>query len=380
MYFHLIWIKEKNWEKYDLDILLQWWDEDFIRKFLWYRGVVIVSINQFKEDPKTFWNILISISFDDSKIQIVAQWDDFNERMYFFMFLWLEPLSMNLIENPIPEDQMKELLHSTLVKIQEEDEKVKELKELEELNEQKKYEESWIKDWLRIINSNIVRIEQVLKAWQWIISWTEMKELEDYLNEMKKIRLWTNFNKMAALVLDAHLLLRKTEEEIFNNYDSKKFFIDENSSATNIDVLREYLHSDKVSEKAVFQPAWLTLSENVANALWYKSVFLKLLGNDIASTFKSYSIDETFSLVMNLVEYIVLTIIIVISLIWLFWNVAWMGNFSLYLLPAMWWLWLLIYLFNSLNPKWPITKIVWFAVLALIYWRGLILLLNTFAL
>jgi hypothetical protein len=46
------------------------------------------------------------------------------------------------VNNPIPEDQMKNLIDSTLAKIKEEDEKLKREKELAEMEEQKKYEET----------------------------------------------------------------------------------------------------------------------------------------------------------------------------------------------------------------------------------------------
>jgi hypothetical protein len=50
------------------------------------------------------------------------------------------------VDNPIPDLQMKELIKSTFLKIKEENEKIKQEKEEEVLREQKKYEESNIKD------------------------------------------------------------------------------------------------------------------------------------------------------------------------------------------------------------------------------------------
>jgi len=379
MYFHLIWIKEKNWEKYDLDLLLSWWDEDFIRKFLWIRWVVIVSIGEFKENPNTFWNINISVVFDDTEIQILTQWDNLDERLYFIIFLWLAPVKANYVNNPISEDEVQKLIESNTLKIKEEDEKVKEQKELAELKEQKKYEESWIKDGLNIINANIDRIEQIMKAWEWLLSWSEIKKLDDYLNEMKKIRLWTNFNKMAALVLDAHILVRDAEEKIIEAYNSKNFLIDQNSSITNIDMLSEYFNYNRISEKAVLQPAWLTTKESMSSVMKTNSIFVNLLWRDISYTFKNTSLDELIDITIHLVEYMTLTAIVVVSTLWLFGQLLWYDKFSLYLLPAMWWLWLLLYLYWGLKIKWVFVKFICFVVLAFIYWRWLVLLLNTFA-
>ena len=372
MYFHLIWIKEKNWEKYDLDLLLSWWDEDFIRKFLWIRWVVIVSIGEFKENPNTFWNINISVVFDDTEIQILTQWDNLDERLYFIIFLWLAPVKANYVNNPISEDEVQKLIESNTLKIKEEDEKVKEQKELAELKEQKKYEESWIKDGLNVINANIDRIEQIMKAWEWLLSWSEIKKLDDYLNEMKKIRLWTNFNKMAALVLDAHILVRDAEEKIIEAYNSKNFLIDQNSSITNIDMLSEYFNYNRISEKAVLQPAWLTTKESMSSVMKTNSIFVNLLWRDISYTFKNTSLDELIDITIHLVEYMTLTAIVVVSTLWLFGQLLWYDKFSLYLLPAMWWLWLLLYLYWGLKIKWVFVKFICFVVLVYSYWFSLL--------
>lgn len=380
MYFHLIWIREKGWEKYELDMILHWWSEDLIRDFLSHRWVVIVSLTEYKEDPKAFWNITMSVLYDNTEIQLLMPWEDLSERLYFVAFLWLAPQIVNFVDNPIPDLQMKELIRTTFLKIKEENEKIKQEKEEEILKEQKKYEESSIKDWLKILNDNIDRIEQVIKAGQWILSWQELKELEDYSNDMKKIRLWTNFNKMAALVLDSHSLVKKAEEQIFSTYDSQKFLIDKNSSVTNIDVLSDSFDTNRISEKAVFQPAGLTTTESIFHMLWTNGIFFKLLQHDISSTFEKTTFDEFFSVVMKLIEYMVITATIVITLLWVIWPLLWYNKFSIYLLPAIWWLWLLLYLYNGLDPKWIVTKIVWFIIVAIIYWRWLLLLMGTFAL
>ena len=380
MYFHLIWIKEKNWNKYDLNLILKWWSEDFIRSFLSNRWVVIVSINEFKDDPYSFWNIDISLIYDWAEIQIIAKWENLSESMLFFISLWLRPTKLNYIDKPISEDEMKSMLNSTILTVKEEDEEIKKQEDIELLKEKKKYEESSIKDWIRIINSNIDHIEQVLKAGQWILSSHEIKELENYLAEMKKIRLWTNFNKMTSLFLDSSVLVENAENEIFNASNQNKFLIDKNSAVTNIDVLREYFDSNRVLEKRTLYPEWLSTSESVTAIAWQNFVFFKLLKRDIIYYLNWYSLNDFLGIVIHSLELIVLIIILIVSLTWLIGPLVWVNNFSLYLLPAMGRLWLLIYLLNGLSLKWFISKIVCFFILVGVYWYWLTVLLNTFAL
>ena len=342
--------------------------------------MVIVSIEEFKEDPNSFWNISISVDFSDTEIQILTQGEDLGEKLYSMIYLWITPTKANYTENPIPEDEVSKLIESNTLKIEEENKKVEEQQKLAELKEQKKYEESWITEWLKVINDSIDHIEQLIKAWEWIISWNELKELEDYLNEMKKIRLWTNFNKMAAMVLESHAVVESVENRIFEANKDKSFLIDKNSCVSNIDVLSEYFHSNRIAEKVKFQSTELKSSDSLSNMLWSSGILVGLLKKDLSFTFDNSTIDEVFAILLELIEYIVAWVIIVISLMRLVSWFIWMGNFSLYLLPAMWWLGLLIYLLNNLKLKWILLNIVWFAVLVLIYWRWLKLLLNTFAL
>lgn len=380
MYFHLIWIKEKNWAQYEIDCLIQWGDEEFLRDFLLHRGVVIVNITKFEWDSASFGNILLTTTYKKTKIEILTQWDDLEERIYFFVFLELATESANYVDKPISEEESKALIESTIQKIKQENENIKQEKQKKEIKEQKIYEEKWTKEWLKSINRNIIRIEQVMKVWQWIISWRDMKELEDYLNELKKIQFGTNFNKMAALVLDVHSLLWKLEKEIFEAYDDKKFLINNNSSVTNIDIISENYRASKIQDKSLFQPNWLTTRESIDNMVWPSATFFKLLEKDVVYTFKNTSNEEFFDVTMKIIEYITLSATVIATLTWL---IGWIfedGRFSLYILPALWRLWILLYLYNSLKLKSRPSKLVWFVVLAILYWQGLIMLLNTFSL
>ena len=341
---------------------------------------MIVSINEYKEEPQEFWNIIINLAYNSSDIQMIMQWEDLSESVLFIVSLWLKPSSINFIDKPVADDQMINMINSAILKIEDEDKKVRQQEEFEEFQEKKKYEEKWIEDWLKIINYNIDHIEQILKVGNWILLWSEIKELENCSSEMKKIRLWTNFNKMASLVIESHGLLKRAEEQIFNANADKKFLIDKNSSVTNIDVLQNYFDYTRIAEKRKLHPELLTPTETLVGFVWIRSVLLKLLGQDMSHVFDNYSLNDLFYTVINFVEFTALVIIIVISLSWLISPFIWIEYFSLYLLPAMWWLWLLLYLFDSLKLKWIMLNLVWFMILVAVYWLWLNLLLNTFAL
>ena len=72
---------------------------------------------------------------------------------------------------------------------------------------------------------------------------------------------------MATLVLEAHDLLKHAEKEIFDANVENQFLIDDNSSVTNIDVLKEFFNSNRIMERATLQPASLTTTELIINAV-----------------------------------------------------------------------------------------------------------------
>lgn len=379
MYFHLVWIKEKNWKKYELDFLLQWWDEDFLRRFLSNRWVVIVSLTIFDGNTKDFWNISIHVKYDDSEVQILMAWDRLEDTAYFIFFIWLSPNYINYVDKPIDEQKMRTIIDSTLKKITEENEKIRLKQEAEEKKEQEKYSESSIEEWLKVINTNISRIEEVLKAGTWVVSWSDFKKLEDLLDELKKIRLWTNFNKMVALILQSHELVEHAENQIFEAYQNQKILIDKNSSLTNIDFISWLYEFNKISEKWTIDSTLLNNYESIYNIFWVKSTFLLFLYRDFLSSFKWLSFSDYFSIIMVMLEWILLTANIILMIIWLVSPIFWMEQSSLYLLPALWWWWLLLYFFNNLKLKSWISQIVAFVVVVSLFFVWLNLLKGTFS-
>lgn len=80
------------------------------------------------------------------------------------MFLGLNPSFANYLDDPVPEDEMNQIIATTTSKINAINREIQEKKEIEEQKEQKKYAESAISDSLKVINAEIERIEQVIKA------------------------------------------------------------------------------------------------------------------------------------------------------------------------------------------------------------------------
>lgn len=380
MYFHLIWIKEKDWQQYQLDFLISWGDIKFIREFLSRWGVVIVIIEENKEDPSIHWRILLVVNYKWLDVQILSSWNDIWERLYYYMFLWLNPKTINYTDTPISEEQAQQLIQKTHQDIKAINETIKKELEAKKIKENKKYEESWLEQSMWALNNTIIHIEQIKKAWEWIISEVDLKKLETYEDNIKKIRLWTNFNKMAFLLVDVQKFTKWLEELIYRHLWENKFLIDKNSYVSNIDVINEKSTVDYITEKNFFPGIKLTGNESLY--LWWGSlvVFSKFLIKDIYFTFKNSNSHELIKMSLQIFEDFIIIIIVCFSIVWLFLKLFFNENFSFYYLPTFGWLGLLLFLFNSLNLKKITNQLLLLWIFAIIYRYGLILLKWTFSL
>jgi hypothetical protein len=123
---------------------------------------------------------------------------------------------------------------------------------------------------------------------------------------------------MVTLILDAQTLLKSAEDEVLAVNESNKFLINKNSSVTNIDILREYFDTNRNMEKAKLLPAGLTTSEMVKNLFGSNFIYLSLLKKDTSHIFENSSFTELFDIVMRFVEYTVLLLLMVVTIVWMF--------------------------------------------------------------
>jgi Rad3-related DNA helicase len=152
--------------------------------------------------------------------------------------------------------------------------------------ELKKYENKDIVHALKVINSNIDRMEQMMLIGKSILSPEEIRRLTDLSNELKKIRLGTNFNKMAQLLLEVQSHINKAEDEVLRALDDKKFLIDRNSVVTNIDVIFQYAALIRAEEKAVLKKP-LSLVESLYVSGKQATIFFLFSRKDVRQQFAS---------------------------------------------------------------------------------------------
>jgi hypothetical protein len=202
------------------------------------------------------------IPYKGSDFSIITFTDTLEKSIRYAFSLGLQPKTAKMTDSSMTDEEIAALIQHIAGEYQEQHQQREKQQQLQQQKEVRKYENKDVKHALKVINSNIDRIEQLLFIGRGVLSPEEMKTLTDIANELKKIRLGTNFNRMAQLLLDAQSHIAKSEDLVLKVLDDKKFLIDRNSVITNIDVISQYATLIRAQEKFVLKKP-LTTSESL---------------------------------------------------------------------------------------------------------------------
>jgi hypothetical protein len=299
------------------------------------------------------------------------------EKALRFLFsLGLSPKTANFLDTPVPKSLVETLIKKISAEYQESRELREKQKEKQLQKEQQRYEDTNVKQALKVINNNIDRIDQILTVGKGILTFEETKTLTDLSNELKKIRLGSNFNRMVQLLMDTQEHIDAAEEKVLKQLDDKKFLIDRHSSITNIDVITEYTALVKAEEKYILKNQ-LDLEENRYLNGKHLTIFAKFFGKDIRNAFSS--LEMLVPNMLSLLEYFILTTIVIISIFWLFSTLFASTSFLPHYLPMLGRMGLLLYGCNQLSLKNTVVQIGACVLLLILYFWGFALIKATFA-
>jgi len=79
----------------------------------------------------------------------------------------------------------------------------------------------------------------------------DLRKLNEFLIDLKKLKLGNNFHKMAIILDQAETLIFQSENYILKELCDRDTVIDPNSKITHIDVIKEYNNVLEANEKMI---------------------------------------------------------------------------------------------------------------------------------
>lgn len=340
-------IKEGFNKKYNVEFVL-WVDSPLLaKKIMEEFGIIVLSMKEYKEPEKDLKNITLTFPYLQQEIKVTTQYDwTLSEACKFFLMLWFPITYINSTTTPVTEEEVNKIVENWILENKKEQEAQQEAIEEKEVAAKKIYDDPKLKIDKEIIDRIFKKIEEIVPISEGIISWKELKELREKEDELKKLKLWTNHERIKELVQEIINTLEKTQTIYCQNHKDEQIKLIPESVTTNFDLNKWLDTRDKVVR---LKELWGKIKPNEQDylTLGKYALYPKLLFKDIKYRFSSAShITEMVYNAYDLRE-MAIAFILIQSSFWMVANILFLRSDSLvydyfyWLFISLWLIWLL---------------------------------------
>ncbi|GHW02331.1 hypothetical protein AGMMS50249_1170 [candidate division SR1 bacterium] len=375
-YFHLIGLKELNGTTNQLDILIAGDDHARVKNALEKLGIIILSLDEYTKPALEFGKFEIILPYQEQEIHVITYSDTLEKSIRQMFDMGLKPQNAIVSDHSMTQEQIDKMIQDIQKEIDEKHAEIAKEQEESRKKEVKKYEDKAIKDALKIINNNIDRINQILFIGTNILSPIEKNKLKDFQDELKKIRLGSNFQKMVEILLQSQANIDTTENKVLKALDDKKFLIDRNSTVTNIDVIKQYNNIIKSTEKTIIKAPISTTEQifAIGKDFTVRCIFFWKDFLDSAKKFTKHYISS----IATMIEYLIECSIVIITIFWFITSAMQKPSNIMIYLTILGWSGLMIFIYNQCRLSKPIFQILGLILVAVCSVFGFNIIRNTF--
>lgn len=239
MTFSVNGIKQENDQKYPVEMLVCVDAPLLARKILEEKNILILSIKEFTKDKETFGDIYFTTQKNFQTITYVTKYTNIQEACDFFVFIGFELSSINSFATPVTEQESTALIVAAAQQSQKKKDAIQ--KEIQEREQQEKkiYEDANLESAKKIILKVFEKVDQAITRGDGQIALQDMKQITSLTEELKKLRMGTNFEKIKETIEAVFVLVQKINNEYFDRIQDPQDTIFDASLVTNIDVQRE---------------------------------------------------------------------------------------------------------------------------------------------
>jgi dGTP triphosphohydrolase len=246
MTFSVNGIKQEKTGKYTVEMLVCVDAPLLARKILEKMNILILSVKEFPKDKKTFGDIYFTIKQNFQDIDIVTKYVDIQEACNFFTLIGFDIRGINSFSKPLSKKEVDNIIATSQAeakkKKEEQEEKTKEIEE----SEKKVYADADLESAKKIISRVFEKIDETMKRSAGKISLQESKQIKSLTEELKKLRMGTNFEKIRTTIQELFKMIEKINDAYYASIQNPEATISDESLITNVDVEKELERMENV--------------------------------------------------------------------------------------------------------------------------------------
>ncbi|PJA48675.1 MAG: hypothetical protein CO170_02025 [candidate division SR1 bacterium CG_4_9_14_3_um_filter_40_9] len=306
-------IKEEFDKKYNIEFILGVDSALLAKKFLESTGIIVLSLKEYKEKKEGFGNITFTINYLQQDIRLFANFEgNLAQACEFFLMAGFNVDYINFIGNPISNDEVTKIIAASIEEQKKKKEEEKKIVVQKQEAEKKIFEDPRLAGDKKVIEWIFTRTEHVIELAKGFISGKDMKMLREKEDELKKLKLGTNHERIVELVEEMTAILEATENDFYNANTDKDKKIFEDSVVTDVDIQKEINKVEKTQQlKNV--GGKIKSTEQDYQIFGKNIIFLKILFKDVLHLFKTPK--HLMNMLYNTYDLVELTVILILILI-----------------------------------------------------------------
>ncbi|HMS91550.1 MAG TPA: hypothetical protein PKC87_04980 [Candidatus Absconditabacterales bacterium] len=239
MTFSVNGIKQEKTEKYSVEMLICVDASLLVRKLLEQRNIMILSLKEFTEDKQTFGDIYFTIDLNYQVIEIVTKYKDIQEAANFFSYIGFDITHINSYSKPISPEQMASTILQAQTEANKQKAAVQEKIKNREAQEMNVYRNEDLESAKKIIARVFEKIDETTKRSAGTIAIQDMKKIQELTEELRKVRMGTNFEKIRDTIQSLFALIEVINVQRYESIQKPSDTILPESLVTKVDLERE---------------------------------------------------------------------------------------------------------------------------------------------
>ncbi len=312
MTFSVNGIKQAKNEKYNVEMLVCVDASLLARKILEEHTILILSLKEFPTEPKTFGDIYFTIDFDVQDIPIVTKYTDIQEAANFFTLIGFDIKNINSYSKPLSEKEVVTIIAAAKAEAEKKKEEVRKQILEKETEERKVYEDAHLESAKKIIERVFEKVDECTKRSAGKISLQDTKKLKMLVEELKKLRMGTNFEKIREVIQEIFKMIEVINDVYYDSIQNPNDTISSESLVTPVDVDKELERMENVKILKSLH-AHISLKNQDYATFGSSAIFRKFLQKDFL-----LKIADLPSIVYSLYDVTEFVLLIVVTLLWIY--------------------------------------------------------------
>lgn len=311
MTFSVNGIKQEKEEKHAVDILVCVDSLMLARNILEKQNILILSINEYSQEHKAFWDIYFTINLNLEDIDIVTKFTDIQKACDFFAFVGFDITKINRYSSPISPLKMAEIIAQSKAEVEKKKVEDKLLLEKSKAKQKKIYADQKLDQAKEFLARVFERVDATVKRSVGQIPIMDMNKIKYMTEELKKLRMGTNVETIRDTVEKLFTILERINAARYESQKAQAVAIDGESIITDFDIQEE---AEKLEYTQILQSihANVPLRNQEYKIFGSSAVYLKLIQREFWHKLENTS--GLFYVLYDITELIALILVTLIGI------------------------------------------------------------------